>query len=235
MERPWTKFPIEDCGEALESIPLSIKRIEPHPYVSLGAPYERGMDPWRLRKGLIPLLIEAEMNLQLDFPSLRLAVFDAWRPIAVQSFMVEHSINQECQRRGISRYNRDQLQKVDNIVNEVSMFWATPSSDPLTPPPHSTGAAIDLTLSSIDGQLLDMGGAIDQIGLISTPDFYANKEYAKAHLWNSRRILLSKIMINVGFVQHPNEWWHFSYGDQLWAWRSNLSIAIYGGIDFLNK
>ncbi|MDG2329833.1 MAG: M15 family metallopeptidase, partial [Synechococcus sp. cluster2_bin.44] len=31
----------------------------------------------------------------------------------------------------------------------------------------------------------------------------------------------------VGFIQHPNEWWHYSYGDQLWAWRSGAECAIY--------
>ncbi|MFM7652374.1 MAG: D-alanyl-D-alanine dipeptidase, partial [Vulcanococcus sp.] len=31
-----------------------------------------------------------------------------------------------------------------------------------------------------------------------------------------------------GFEQHPNEWWHFSYGDQLWAWRAGQDVACYG-------
>lgn len=35
-------------------------------------------------------------------------------------------------------------------------------------------------------------------------------------------------MNQAGFVQHPNEWWHFSYGDQLWCWISNQNNAIYG-------
>jgi D-alanyl-D-alanine dipeptidase len=35
-------------------------------------------------------------------------------------------------------------------------------------------------------------------------------------------------MESQGFAQHPNEWWHFSYGDQLWAWQRSQSEAIYG-------
>jgi D-alanyl-D-alanine dipeptidase len=31
-----------------------------------------------------------------------------------------------------------------------------------------------------------------------------------------------------GFAQHPNEWWHFSHGDQLWAWRLGHPSAHYG-------
>jgi D-alanyl-D-alanine dipeptidase len=36
------------------------------------------------------------------------------------------------------------------------------------------------------------------------------------------------VMLEVGFAQHPNEWWHFSQGDQLWAWRTGHHQAIYG-------
>ncbi|MCZ0900835.1 D-alanyl-D-alanine dipeptidase, partial [Microcoleus sp. HI-ES] len=37
-----------------------------------------------------------------------------------------------------------------------------------------------------------------------------------------------------GFQQHPNEWWHFCLGDQMWAWLTNQNnsgsqlIARYG-------
>tara|TARA_B100000700_G_scaffold324528_1_gene430894 strand:+ start:624 stop:1343 length:720 start_codon:yes stop_codon:yes gene_type:complete len=234
--KPWSKYPINECGEVLKSLPLSIKRLEPHPYFILGAPYEKGMDPWRVRSGLIPLLLEAENRLQYYHPDFRLAIFDAWRPISVQSFMVEYTINQECQKRGISRCSsEDHLYKLDDVIKEVSMFWAEPSKDPSNPPPHSTGAAIDITLSYVSGPLVDMGGAIDEIGVISRPDYYKDKAKvdSKAMLWNSRRNLLAEILLKVGFVQHPNEWWHFSFGDQLWAWRMNNSSAIYGGVDFL--
>ena len=28
-------------------------------------------------------------------------------------------------------------------------------------------------------------------------------------------------MTNAGFKRHPGEWWHFSLGDQMWAWLHN--------------
>jgi D-alanyl-D-alanine dipeptidase len=28
-------------------------------------------------------------------------------------------------------------------------------------------------------------------------------------------------MVNAGFQPHPNEWWHFCLGDQMWAWLVN--------------
>ena len=62
------------------------------------------------------------------------------------------------------------------------------------------------------------------------PNFYANIENKEAIIWNGRRNFLRKIMTNFGFVQHPNEWWHFSYGDQLWAWKNKKANALYGKI-----
>jgi D-alanyl-D-alanine dipeptidase len=50
----------------------------------------------------------------------------------------------------------------------------------------------------------------------------------QAALFHQRRSLLAAVMQQAGFAQHPNEWWHFSYGDQLWAWRTGGQQAIYG-------
>ena len=99
----------------------------------------------------------------------------------------------------------------------------------LTPPPHSTGAAIDLTLADMNGNPLDLGGEIDFIGHKSRPDFYEENSlrmpYSKYQVFHSRRSLLFSVMKQAGFVQHPNEWWHFSFGDQLWSWFSKQCDA----------
>ena len=51
---------------------------------------------------------------------------------------------------------------------------------------------------------------------------FENIKNKEASNWNSRRHLLREIMTKFGCAQHPNEWWHFSYGDQLWAWKLSL-------------
>jgi len=38
-------------------------------------------------------------------------------------------------------------------------------------------------------------------------------------------------MASAGFARHPNEWWHFSVGDQLWAWINHAPAARYGRVD----
>ena len=105
-------------------------------------------------------------------------------------------------------------------------------SNPFTPPPHSTGAAIDLTLADMTSKPLDLGGEIDFIGPESSPDFY-KKDFLemtnlKHQIFHDRRSLLFSVMDQAGFVQHPNEWWHFSFGDQLWSWITKKGNAIYG-------
>jgi D-alanyl-D-alanine dipeptidase len=182
-------------------------------------------------------LLAAQVHLQgittgVGLQPLRLGIFDAWRPVSVQAFMVNHAIEQECARQGINTDDSDQLNRLENVRSEVARFWAPPSTDLLIPPPHSTGAAVDLTLIDAQGSPLDMGGEIDAIGPESLPLHHAkaaiDQPDGTAALFHSRRCLLHCVMTKAGFVRHPNEWWHFSFGDQLWAWTVDADCAIYG-------
>ena len=222
--RPWSPIPIAECGEPMQELPPALLRMEPHPYMALGAPYGASGTPFKLRLGVVQRLLDAQQQLVEHDPSLRLSIFDAWRPIAVQAFMVDHSIAELCRERGVEARSGDAF---DQVVADVGRFWAAPSRDPMTPPPHSTGAAVDLTLSSSDGTPLAMGGEIDAIGAVSEPQHYAGREDSNARRWHQRRQLLAEVMGAAGFAQHPNEWWHYSFGDQLWAWRRGVAVAIY--------
>jgi D-alanyl-D-alanine dipeptidase len=31
-----------------------------------------------------------------------------------------------------------------------------------------------------------------------------------------------------GFANNPNEWWHFSWGDQMWAKLSGETVGFFG-------
>ena len=162
--RPWNNIKINECHEPLISIPESIFRLTPHPYMSLGAPYISGSDPWVLRKSALKRLMEAQQYLSEISPHLQLALFDAWRPISVQKFMFNYTIQETCKSRGIDINDHSVKGNLDEIIKEVNSFWAKPTINPSTPPPHSTGAAIDLTLADMTGNPLDLGGEIDFIG-----------------------------------------------------------------------
>jgi D-alanyl-D-alanine dipeptidase len=230
--RPWSPIPIRDEGEPLLPIPPLLHRLAPHPYATLGAPYGTGACPFRLRQGVIERLLVAQGRLKETEPSWQLAIFDAWRPVAVQHFMVTHATAAACRERGLDPEGSGPAW--EEVHRQVANFWAPPSEDPATPPPHSTGAAVDLTLAREGGAPLDMGGEIDAIGAISHPHHYAGAAAAdpdgEAACWHRRRLLLAEVMAGAGFAQHPGEWWHFSYGDQLWAWRTGHPQALYGRV-----
>jgi D-alanyl-D-alanine dipeptidase len=215
--KPYQKIPIVECGEPLVPIPLEQFALElPHPYQKLGAPY-RETSPYYLRQGVLAALVAAQTNLQQRHPNWRIQIFDAYRPVAVQQFMVNHTFAEVIQEQKLSL---DTLSDEERgaIWQEVYKIWAVPSPNPLTPPPHSTGAAVDITLVDATGRTIDMGSAIDELSPRSHPDYYAHTPEQPYH---DNRQLLRDVMHSAGFRRHPGEWWHFCLGDQMWAWLCN--------------
>ena len=226
--KPYQTVPIQECGEALVPIPLDrFAVVTPHPYAALGAPYGP-FSPYFLRQRVLQKLIEAQAHLQSQRPDWRLQIFDAYRPIPVQQFMVDYTFAQLACSEGLSPDNLSE-EAHSQLQEKVLRFWAVPSPDPGTPPPHSTGAAVDLTLANAAGEPVDMGSAIDEISPRSEPEHFAHSSDATGQHYHQHRQLLTSAMSQAGFRQHPNEWWHFSWGDQLWAWQvGREEIAQYG-------
>lgn len=231
--KPYQTVPIQECREALVPIPLDrFAVVTPHPYAALGAPYGQ-FSPYFLRQRVLQKLTEAQAYLQVQRPDWRLQIFDAYRPIPVQQFMVDYTFAQLAHSEGL---NPAELREEERppLLEKVLNFWAIPSSDPGTPPPHSTGAAVDLTLADATGTSVNMGSAIDEISVRSDPDYFANSPDPGAQRYHQHRHLLTEAMNQAGFRQHPHEWWHFSWGDQLWAWQVGKGeIAQYGNVQAL--
>ncbi|MGB2926862.1 MAG: M15 family metallopeptidase [Limnothrix sp.] len=223
--KPYQSVPIVECGEPLAAIPLDLFAVvTPHPYVAAGADYGDRHDPYFLREVVLRRLIAAQACLQKIHVDLSMQIFDAYRPIVVQQFMVDYTF---AQLKGDRQLDGRETEK---IWEKVYQFWAAPSDNLETPPPHSTGAAVDLTIVRDSGLVLDMGGEIDEIGDRSHPDYYADSPKPVEQHYHANRVLLRTVMAKAGFVQHKNEWWHFSYGDQMWAWQKGKAIAHYGRI-----
>ncbi|MBT9313478.1 M15 family metallopeptidase [Leptothoe kymatousa] len=228
VSKPYQRVPIQECGEPLVPIPLEqFAVVDPHPYAVLGAPYgERS--PYYVRQGVLQALLQAQELLQTDHPGWRIQIFDAYRPIAVQQFMVDYTYGQLLQDWQKQHPGGSEAPKQE-LMDQVCQFWAAPSHDPATPPPHSTGAAVDITLVDDGQQVVDMGSEIDEISERSFPNYFADKPGGEQ--FHQARLILSQAMKSAGFQQHPNEWWHFSLGDQLWAWleADKTKTARYGG------
>jgi D-alanyl-D-alanine dipeptidase len=229
--RPYHQIPILECGEPLVEIPLEVFAVEsPHPYEKLGAPYGE-YSPYYLRQSVVEKLIQAQNYLQLLRPHWRIQIFDAYRPVAVQQFMVDYSFATAVRERGLSeaKLTPQQSQEIWAAVFEI---WAVPSMDKNTPPPHSTGAAVDITLVDDGGQVVNMGSPIDDLSERSHPNYYIQSEYPEAQQYHAHRQLLYDVMLKAGFQRNPREWWHFCYGDQMWAWLNQQPTACYGRLSY---
>jgi zinc D-Ala-D-Ala dipeptidase len=225
--KPYWDIPIIESQEPLVPIPLDVfAYAHPHPYAALGASYGDA-SPFFLRKGVLSALLKAQQTLQTQHPHWRLYIFDAYRPVTVQRFMVELTFADLLKTRALDFSMLSSLQ-IEALWEEVYQLWAPPNLDPKTPPPHSTGAAIDLTLLDTQTQeTLFMGSPIDELSVRSSPNYFGNlaqdmntlaQDRETAVLAHHHRQILYEVMRQAGFQRHPGEWWHFSLGDQLWAW-----------------
>ena len=194
---------------------------------------ERNPPYWRRIAGAIPdLLVRqsvgeklARVNARLGVAGLELFLFDAWRPLAVQAYFHDVWMPAEIRRR-------DPSLSGDALTREVERYWAAPSRDADWPAPHATGAAVDLTLRWKGGEQLWMGSIFDDATALAHRDHFENlhgdaisfsDEEARAN-----RRLLFWLMTEEGFTGHPDEWWHFSWGDQMWAKLTGAEAAHYG-------
>ena len=156
---------------------------------------------------------------------LELFLFDAWRPRAVQAYFHDVWMPQQLQRR-------DPALTGSRLTEEVERYWSAPSSDENSPAPHATGAAVDLTLRWKDGEALWMGSLFDDATALAARDRFEslaadNFSFSDQEARANRR-LLHWLMTEEGFAGHPDEWWHFSWGDQMWAALTGAGAAHYG-------
>lgn len=198
-------IPVDECGEELlpaaEDFVLSALKDGHDPYRS------------RVREGLHRRLITAQANLP---GGLRICWVEGHRDPKLQ----EHYFNNY----------RDRLKELDQSLGDADSYLL--ASRYVSPPaiaPHVSGAAIDLTLCDVEGNELDMGTPVN-----ASPEDSDGACYFDAPVSveaRSNRAVLAKALADVGLVNYPTEWWHWSYGDRYWALATGASAAIYGPID----
>lgn len=117
----------------------------------------------------------------------------------------------------------------ENILRRQTNRFVHPP-DIKTPPGHSTGGAVDLSLMGRDGQPLNMTDPFDAQSeeRRKVADTFSPLIGVQAR---QNRLLLIETMSEAGFTNYGGEWWHWSYGDSCWAWRMRRKVAIYGPAD----
>lgn len=95
---------------------------------------------------------------------------------------------------------------------------------------HICGGAVDVCLINAQGDMFDFGteyAPADEEGRKKCPMFsnLLTSEQKK------NRKILRKAMESAGFVWYPGEWWHYCYGDRMWAVYTNRNKCMYGPIE----
>jgi D-alanyl-D-alanine dipeptidase len=165
------------------------------------------------RKTVAEALCKAAKSLPKGY---RLGIIEAWRPPYIQRRMVL------AVEKRFREANPDWSEvKLRRVVNRF-----TAPLDARVPPPHTTGGAVDVRLLGANGNRLDC---------TSPYEFHDEKGFpmdAPGLTEQSRRNrqILKEAMLAGGLTNYPSEYWHWSYGDQGWAYRGGHPHALYGPI-----
>lgn len=206
--------PPRECGEALVDV------TELHPRVRYGASYltqglPGALERCYLRAGLWERLLAA---LDLLPERYTLLIFDGLRPLGVQKALYDQFaqlIRQE--RPGIGQAELELL---------LDDFVAKPVKRPARPAPHSTGGAVDLTLCE-NGVPLDMGTGFDDLTNLAHTAWFESAKTPETLAVRDHRRLLYHVMTQAGLESYDCEWWHYAYGERMWA-RAHHCAPIYG-------
>lgn len=214
-DRSIATFPIKECGESL--FPLNKYLAEHNSLIQLVAGQAsygaQSLDMQRLRAGTAERLLKAEHILQSLDSNITFKITDSYRPIRLQKKYFDEIY---------TRYASAGLTG-DELYARVTQVIA----DPECHPPHSTGGTLDLTLIKKDSmQELDMGSQLDDVDDERAATFHPALSFEA----RKNRLLLYSVMIEAGFVNSPSEWWHYTYGTQEWAMRTEHDHAIYDSV-----
>ena len=167
-----------------------------------------------VRKSVADKLCQA--NNWLLERGYRLAIVEGWRPPHIQKRMYLGTWN---------RFKKRHPEWSDAQLRRVANRYTAPLHGRV-PPPHSTGGAVDLVLASKEGIVQDH---------VSPYENYEPKSFAfdapqLAETSRKTRQLLWDALTPTGMTNYPSEFWHWTYGDQGWAYRGGHDHALYGPI-----
>lgn len=209
---------IQDCGERLIPMSLAPSPIIVFPaYARLGIP--GAIPECFVREGVYRALLAAARSLP---QGIKMLVLDGWRPWRVQQYLFD-TLHEAI-------HHHHPKASEDELLTRTREFVSLPSRDPSAPSPHLTGGAVDVTLCDADGLPLDMGTLFDEAIPASHTDHFEQASDLTPSQRQARdhRRLLYFVMQQQGFTNLPSEWWHFDFGDQLWAHYGGHGQACYG-------
>lgn len=200
--------PIVDNGEPL------VNFLEVCPDLIMDVPRFEYRRETLVRESVAGMLCKA--NAWLMKQGYRLAIVEGWRPLHIQKRM----------HLGILKRFRERNPDWSDVKLRRTANQYTAPLHGRVPPPHSTGGAVDLQLASIDGVIQDH---VSPYELFDTKCYHfaapGLSDTARKH-----RQLLWDALTPTGMTNYPSEYWHWTYGDQGWAYRGGHPHALYSSV-----
>jgi zinc D-Ala-D-Ala dipeptidase len=203
---------ITDSDEELFDL-LNTNNYRLKPLSTFDAKFNPGYDGYsKIRFGVYEKLLRM---LDILPRNIGIAYFEGFRPLYKQKEYFDQKM-------------RELLLTIEDI--EVAYQEAAKQFSPFIKniPTHATGAAIDITLFSITGEqteLLDMGKFDVSFGPNDQQETFSANTTA---IQRKNRLILLDAAIKSGLVNYGYEWWHYSFGDKMWAYIKKQKAAIYG-------
>lgn len=188
-----------DNGEPL----VDIRKIAPKAQI-----FREATIPYA-RKRVVEMLDKASRDLPKGY---FLSVTEAWRPLERQRLIYESMTNFLLEVKPGIDYA---------TLRRTISRWVAPV-DQKAPPGHCTGAALDVYLVNKNNEQFDVTSPFERLAAGPTYVYGLTKE-AKYN-----RDILVKAMLNSGFSNCRDEWWHYSFGDAGWAVRTAREKCCYG-------
>jgi D-alanyl-D-alanine dipeptidase len=141
---------------------------------------------------------------------------------------------------GLIRKQHPSFSDKEVAVRRDQLIAMPPRKD--SPSPHATGAAVDVRLRYAQPDLAYVAGCDVRMAHMSSdtseavyPDYYEHqsrlnkleteiRRNRRIFYWIMRGALLDD---DSGFTVNPTEWWHWSYGDQMWAQLTHAPEAFF--------
>lgn len=214
-------IPISECNEPLVDAKDSDELLYgPPPESELTAPYYT-----KMRKSVFEKLCQAQKDLPNGY---RFRLFEGFRSLEVQAILF-NEVYQRVFARIPNGSPEELFRETTRLISPVTHLDGMKNI-----PPHSTGAAIDIEIVTVTGELLDMGMTAAEWNAVDPDLCMTDCNLIGEEIKQNRRLLVD-VMQAQGFINYPTEWWHFSYGDRYWAFHRKEKTAFYGSADHLNS
>ncbi len=203
------RIPIAECGQPLVDFQALC------PELLLDRPRYRYQRETLLRRTVAERLCAANRRLPSGY---RLAVIEGWRAPHIQRRMYLATWNW---------WKARHPQWSDAALRRVVNRFTAPPDHRRVPPPHTTGGAVDVMLATAGGTSLDHHSPYEAFD----PRSYPMNALELSEEARRTRSLLAEALGAAGLTNYPSEYWHWSYGDQGWAYRGSRAQAIYGAVE----